>query len=121
MEFVLVIPLMMILLIGIVEVAVVARTSLELVAAAREGARVAATTPDTDRNGTSPEPRPGRRRRRLSSPALDRTRGWPRPTSPTANNRPKASRPTATKDTLCALSWCIMMHRLTHIDANRVS
>ena len=49
MEFVLVIPLMLILLIGIVEVAVVARTSLELVAAAREGARVAATTPDTDR------------------------------------------------------------------------
>ena len=36
------------MLIGLVEVAVVSRTSLELAAAAREGARVAATTPDTD-------------------------------------------------------------------------
>jgi len=48
-EFVLVIPMILILLIGMVEVAVVARTSIELIAAAREGARVAATTPDTDR------------------------------------------------------------------------
>ena len=44
MEFVLIVPLLALLL-----VAVVARTSLVMAAAAREGARVAATTPDTDR------------------------------------------------------------------------
>ena len=49
MEFVLVIPLVFLLVAGIMEVAVVARTSLQLAAASREGARVAATVPDTSR------------------------------------------------------------------------
>ena len=49
MEFVLIVPLLALLLVAVVEVAVVARTSLVMAAAAREGARVAATTPDTDR------------------------------------------------------------------------
>ena len=49
MEFVLVIPLVFLLIAGIMEVAVVARTSLQLAAASREGARVAATVPDTSR------------------------------------------------------------------------
>ncbi len=47
-EFVLIVPLVLLLLVALVEVAVVARTSLTMAAAAREGARVAATTPDTD-------------------------------------------------------------------------
>ena len=49
MEFVLVIPLVFLLIAGMVEVTVVARTSLQLASAAREGARVAATAPDTSK------------------------------------------------------------------------
>lgn len=45
-EFALVTPLILLLVLGVVEVAVVARTQLELVNAAREGAREAAATPD---------------------------------------------------------------------------
>lgn len=48
-EFALVVPLMLMLVISIAEVAVVARTEIELVHAAREGARQAATSPDTAR------------------------------------------------------------------------
>ena len=46
-EFALTIPLVLILLLGIVEVAIVARTEIQLVHAAREGARQAATSPNT--------------------------------------------------------------------------
>ena len=46
MEFVLVMPLLFLLVVGLVEVAVMARTSLHLAAASREGARVAAVAPD---------------------------------------------------------------------------
>jgi Flp pilus assembly protein TadG len=46
-EFALVLPLVVVLLFGVVEVAVVARTQLEVVNAAREGAREAAANPDT--------------------------------------------------------------------------
>lgn len=46
MEFALVIPLLVLVLLALVQVAVVARTQLELVHAAREGARRAATAPD---------------------------------------------------------------------------
>lgn len=46
-EFALVLPLVMLLLLAVVEVAVVARTQLEVVNAAREGAREAAANPDT--------------------------------------------------------------------------
>ena len=49
MEFVLVLPLVLLLLLGAVEVAVVARTQLEVSQAAREGAREAATSPDPER------------------------------------------------------------------------
>jgi len=45
-EFALVLPLVLVVLLGAVEVAVVARTQLEVSQAAREGAREAATTPD---------------------------------------------------------------------------
>ena len=45
-EFALVLPLVLVVLLGAVEVAVVARTQLEVRQAAREGAREAATTPD---------------------------------------------------------------------------
>lgn len=45
-EFALVLPLVLVVLLGIVEVLVVARTQLEVGQAAREGARQAATTPD---------------------------------------------------------------------------
>lgn len=45
-ELALLVPLVFVLLIVIVEVAVVARHQVELVAAAREGVRVAATNPD---------------------------------------------------------------------------
>lgn len=48
-EFALVIPLVLILLVGIVEVAVVARAEIQLVHAAREGAREAAASPETGR------------------------------------------------------------------------
>lgn len=46
MEFALVLPLVLLVLGAVVEVAVVARTQLELVNAAREGARTAATVVD---------------------------------------------------------------------------
>lgn len=48
-EFALVVPLVLLLVLGVVEVAVVARTQLEVVNAAREGAREAAATPDPAR------------------------------------------------------------------------
>jgi len=48
-EFALVVPAVILVLLAVVEVAVVARTQLELVHAAREGARTAATVPDPSR------------------------------------------------------------------------
>lgn len=45
-EFALVVPLVLVLILGLVEVALVARTQLEVVNAAREGAREAAASPD---------------------------------------------------------------------------
>jgi Flp pilus assembly protein TadG len=45
-EFVLVVPLLLMALLGVVEIAMLARTQLEVVAAAREGARHAAVSPD---------------------------------------------------------------------------
>ena len=45
-EFALVIPVILVALLGVVEVALLARTQLEVVAAAREGARHAAVSPD---------------------------------------------------------------------------
>lgn len=45
-ELALLIPLVLVLLVMIVEVGKVARLQIEVVAAAREGARVAATSPD---------------------------------------------------------------------------
>jgi hypothetical protein len=45
-EFALVVPLVLLVLLAVTQVAVVARTQLELVNAAREGARRAATAPD---------------------------------------------------------------------------
>lgn len=48
-EIALVLPVVFILLIGVVEVAVVARTQLEVSQAAREGAREAATNPEPER------------------------------------------------------------------------
>jgi Flp pilus assembly protein TadG len=49
-EFVLVLPLVLVVLLGVVEVAVVARSEIQLVHAAREGAREAAASPDTSRS-----------------------------------------------------------------------
>ncbi len=49
-EFALVLPLVLVVLLGIVEVAVVARSEIQLVHAAREGAREAATSPDVRRS-----------------------------------------------------------------------
>ena len=49
MELVLILPLVLPVLVLVVEVSVVARASSAMVGAAREGARVAATSPDTDR------------------------------------------------------------------------
>lgn len=46
MEFALVIPVILLVLFAVAEVTAVARVQLELSHAAREGARVAATTPD---------------------------------------------------------------------------
>lgn len=46
MEFALVLPLVLLVLVGVVELTVVARTQMELVNAAREGARTAATVVD---------------------------------------------------------------------------
>lgn len=48
-EFALVVPLLLFLVLAIAEVAVVARTEIQLIHAAREGARHAATSPDTRR------------------------------------------------------------------------
>ncbi len=45
-EFAIVVPLVLALLLGLVEVAVVARTQLQVIHAAREGVRQAATSPD---------------------------------------------------------------------------
>lgn len=45
-EFALVVPLLLLVLLGLVEVAVAARTQLVVLNAAREGARQAATSPD---------------------------------------------------------------------------
>lgn len=52
-EFALVLPLVLVLLLGIVEVAVVARSEIQLVHAAREGAREAAASPDTSRSAAA--------------------------------------------------------------------
>lgn len=49
MEFVLVVPLVFLLVVGLAEVAVVARTALQVAAASREGARVAAAVPDASK------------------------------------------------------------------------
>lgn len=46
-EFALVVPLVLILVLGVLEVAVVARSEIQLVHAAREGARQSASSPDT--------------------------------------------------------------------------
>ncbi len=48
-EFVLVLPALVLVLLAVVEVTVVARTQYELVHAAREGARMAATVSDPSR------------------------------------------------------------------------
>ena len=45
-EFAFVLPLLLVLMFGIVEVAVIARSEIQLLHAAREGARAAATSPD---------------------------------------------------------------------------
>ena len=52
-EFALVLPLVLVLLLGIVEVAVVARSEIQLIHAAREGAREAAASPDTGRSAAA--------------------------------------------------------------------
>lgn len=49
MEFALVLPVVLLVLLAVVEVAVVARAQLEVSQAAREGAREAATSPDPER------------------------------------------------------------------------
>ncbi len=49
MEFALLVPLLLLVLLAAVEVAATARTQLEVVAAAREGAREAAVSPDPAR------------------------------------------------------------------------
>ncbi|CAN5880464.1 hypothetical protein BH23ACT5_BH23ACT5_05500 [soil metagenome] len=49
MEFVLVLPLVVLVLVACLEVAALGRMRVELVAAAREGARAAATEPDPAR------------------------------------------------------------------------
>lgn len=46
-EFALILPLVLILVLGLVEVAIVARAEIQLIHAAREGARQAAVSPDT--------------------------------------------------------------------------
>lgn len=48
-EFALIMPLVLVLLLGVVEVAVIARSEIQLVHATREGAREAAASPDTSR------------------------------------------------------------------------
>lgn len=52
-EFALVLPLVLVVLLGIVEVAVVARSEIQLLHAAREGAREAAASPDTRRSSAA--------------------------------------------------------------------
>ncbi len=52
-EFALVLPLVLVVLLGIVEVAVVARSEIQLIHAAREGAREAAASPDTRRSAAA--------------------------------------------------------------------
>ena len=47
-EFALVLPVVLVVMLGVVEVAVVARAQLEVSQAAREGVREAATNPDTE-------------------------------------------------------------------------
>ncbi len=46
MEFALIVPVVLVLLLGLAEVGSIAREQIQLWSAAREGARVAATTPD---------------------------------------------------------------------------
>ena len=46
-EFALILPLVLVLVLGVVEVAIVARSEIQLIHAAREGARQAAVSPDT--------------------------------------------------------------------------
>lgn len=46
-ELALTLPLVLILAVGVVEVAIVARSEIQLIHAVREGARQAATSPDT--------------------------------------------------------------------------
>ena len=46
-EFALIVPLVLILVLGVVEVAIIARSEIQLIHAAREGARQAAVSPDT--------------------------------------------------------------------------
>ncbi len=48
-ELALLVPLVLVLLLAVVEVAAAARTQIELIAAAREGVRVAAVNPDPAR------------------------------------------------------------------------
>ena len=52
-EFALVLPLVLVVLLGIVEVAVIARSEIQLIHAAREGAREAAASPDTRRSAAA--------------------------------------------------------------------
>jgi len=52
-EFALVLPLVLVMLLGIVEVAVIARSEIQLIHAAREGAREAAASPDTRRSSAA--------------------------------------------------------------------
>lgn len=52
-EFALVLPLVLVVLLGIVEVAVIARSEIQLIHAAREGAREAAASPDTRRSSAA--------------------------------------------------------------------
>lgn len=47
-EFALILPAVVLVILAVAEITVVARTQLELAHAAREGARVAATAPDPD-------------------------------------------------------------------------
>ena len=49
LEFVLIMPLVFLVIVGMLEVAVMSRTSFQMVAASREGARVAAVAPDPAR------------------------------------------------------------------------
>jgi len=52
-EFALMLPLVLVVLLGVVEVAVVARSEIQLIHAAREGAREAAASPDTARSAAA--------------------------------------------------------------------